>query len=124
MIGSIDVVKLTKEQAREELARLAALIGQANIAYHQSDAPYISDGEYDALKRRNSEIEALFPDLKRDDSPSEQVGAPISEGFSKVTHAVRMLSLGNAFDDQEMFDFQDRIQRYLGADQALSYTVG
>lgn len=123
MIGSIDVVKLTKEQAREELARLAALIGQANIAYHQSDAPYISDGEYDALKRRNSEIEALFPDLKRDDSPSEQVGAPISEGFSKVTHAVRMLSLGNAFDDQEMFDFQDRIQRYLGADQALSYTV-
>ncbi len=123
MIGSIDVVKLTKEQAREELARLAVLIGQANIAYHQSDAPYISDGEYDALKRRNSEIEALFPDLKRDDSPSEQVGAPISEGFSKVTHAVRMLSLGNAFDDQEMFDFQDRIQRYLGADQALSYTV-
>jgi DNA ligase (NAD+) len=119
----VDVANLNEEQAREELARLADLIGQANIAYHQSDAPQISDAEYDALKRRNSEIEGRFPHLKRTDSPSDQVGAPVSEGFAKVTHAVRMLSLGNAFDDQEMFDFQDRIQRYLGTDQGIAYTV-
>ena len=123
MTGSVDVANLNEEQAREELARLADLIGAANIAYHQSDAPQISDAEYDALKRRNSEIEGRFPHLKRSDSPSDQVGAPVSDGFSKVTHAVRMLSLGNAFDDQDMFDFQERIQRYLGTDQGIAYTV-
>ena len=123
MTGSVDVSNLNEEQAREELARLADLIGAANIAYHQSDAPQILDAEYDALKRRNSEIEGRFPHLKRSDSPSDQVGAPVSDGFSKVTHAVRMLSLGNAFDDQDMFDFQERIQRYLGKDQGIAYTV-
>ena len=123
MTGSVDVANLNEEQARKELARLADLIGAANIAYHQSDAPQISDAEYDALKRRNSEIEGRFPHLKRSDSPSDQVGAPISDGFSKVTHAVRMLSLGNAFDDQDMFDFQERIQRYLGTDQGIAFTV-
>ena len=123
MTGSVDVANLNEEQAREELARLANLIGAANIAYHQSDAPQISDAKYDALKRRNSEIEGRFPHLKRSDSPSDQVGAPVSEGFSKVTHAVRMLSLGNAFDDQDMFDFQERIQRYLGTDQGIAFTV-
>ena len=97
MTGSVDVANLNEEQAREELARLADLIGAANIAYHQSDAPQISDAEYDALKRRNSEIEGRFPHLKRSDSPSDQVGAPVSDGFSKVTHAVRMLSLGKCF---------------------------
>ena len=123
MTGSVDVANLNEEQAREELARLADLIGGANIAYHQSDAPQISDAEYDALKRRNSEIEGRFPHLKRSDSPSNQVGAPVSDGFSKVTHAVRMLSLGNAFEDQDMFDFQERIQRYLGTDQGIAFTV-
>jgi DNA ligase (NAD+) len=123
MTGSVDVANLNEEQAREELARLADLIGAANIAYHQSDAPQISDAEYDALKRRNSEVEGRFPHLKRSDSPSDQVGAPVSEGFSKVTHAVRMLSLGNAFDDQDMFDFQERIQRYLGTDHGIAFTV-
>jgi len=123
MTGSVDVANLNEEQAREELARLADLIGAANIAYHQSDAPQISDAEYDALKRRNAEIEGRFPHLKRSDSPSDQVGAPVSEGFSKVTHAVRMLSLGNAFDDQDMFDFQERIQRYLGTDHGIAFTV-
>src|SRR5210317_1019953 len=123
MTGSVDVANLNEEQAREELARLADLIGAANIAYHQSDAPQISDAKYDALKRRNSEIEGRFPHLKRSNSPSDQVGAPVSEGFSKVTHAVRMLSLGNAFEDQDMFDFQERIQRYLGTDQGIAFTV-
>jgi len=105
---------LTPEQARQELARLAAILGGANLAYHQNDAPDISDAEYDRLKQRNAAIEAAFPDLVRDDSPSLQVGAPAADGFSKITHTVRMMSLANAFDDDELFDFRDRIKRYLG----------
>jgi len=105
---------LTPEQARQELARLAAILGGANLAYHQNDAPDISDAEYDRLKQRNAAIEAAFPDLVRDDSPSLQVGAPAADEFSKITHTVRMMSLANAFDDDELFDFRDRIKRYLG----------
>ena len=98
--------ELTETEARTELARLARVIVAANTAYHAKDAPEISDAEYDALKRRNAEIEALFPHLKRDDSPSDQVGAAPSEGFSKITHAVRMLSLSNAFDDADVLGFR------------------
>ena len=87
---------------------------EANQAYHGADAPEISDAEYDALKARNAAIEARFPDLKRADSPSEQVGAAPSDGFAKVTHAVRMLSLGNAFDDEDITEFDARIRKYLG----------
>ena len=114
----------TAEQAAAELARLADLLTRANRAYHTDDAPEISDSDYDALKRRNAEIEAAFPGLKRDDSPSEQVGAPLAEGFAKVAHEIRMLSLGNAFDDEDVAEFDDRIRKYLGlgSDAALSYT--
>ena len=91
----IAVDELTEAQAREELSRLAARIAAANLAYHTLDAPEISDAEYDALKRRNLDIESRFPQLKRADSPSEQVGAPLAEGFSKVAHSVRMMSLAN-----------------------------
>ena len=69
------VEELTSQQAMQELARLAEAIAAANLAYHQADAPRISDADYDALKRRNAAIEAAFPELKRPDSPSEQVGA-------------------------------------------------
>ena len=112
------VEQLTREQAAEELARLAGLIGAANTAYHTEDAPEISDADYDALKRRNAEIEARFPDLKRADSPSEQVGGGLARGFGKITHAVRMLSLGNAFDDADVADFVDRVRKYLGLGEA------
>ncbi|WP_132860365.1 NAD-dependent DNA ligase LigA [Shimia isoporae] len=104
---------MTKEQARLELARLAAFLGRANEAYHTEDAPEISDADYDAGKRRNAEIEARFPELKRADSPSDQVGAAPSEGFGKITHVVPMLSLGNAFEDSDVVDFDDRIRKYL-----------
>ncbi|WP_189370834.1 NAD-dependent DNA ligase LigA [Tateyamaria omphalii] len=116
---------MTRDQAVAELARLADILARANVAYHTDDAPDISDAEYDQLKRRNAEIEAQFPDLKRDDSPSEQVGAPVADGFSKVTHAVAMLSLSNAFDDADVSEFDTRIRKYLGlgADTALSYTA-
>ncbi|MCB1921980.1 MAG: NAD-dependent DNA ligase LigA, partial [Candidatus Competibacteraceae bacterium] len=84
-----------------------------------------SDAEYDALKRRNAAIEARFPDLKRADSPSDQVGAAPAEGFGKIRHAVRMLSLANAFDEQDVTDFDARIRRYLALDDqtTLTYTA-
>ncbi|MDX5384805.1 MAG: NAD-dependent DNA ligase LigA, partial [Rhodobacterales bacterium] len=115
---------MSAAEAEAELARLAALIGAANIAYHQQDAPEISDAAYDLLKQRNARIEALFPQLKRADSPSEQVGARLAEGFGKITHAVRMLSLGNAFEDEEIAEFDDYIRKYLNLGQAdLAYTA-
>ncbi|MHA3978699.1 NAD-dependent DNA ligase LigA [Halovulum sp. GXIMD14794] len=110
------VEELTEDEARGELERLAAAIAEADIAYHQQDAPDISDADYDALKRRNAAIEARFPDLKRADSPSERVGAAPAQGFGKVVHAVRMLSLGNAFSDEDVQEFDGRIRRYLNLD--------
>jgi len=125
MTDQIAVEALTEAQARDELERLAAILGRANIAYHAEDAPEISDAEYDALKQRNTAIEARFPRLKRADSPTDQVGAAPTEGFGKVTHAVRMLSLGNAFEDAEVTEFDRRIRRYLGlaSDAELTYTA-
>ena len=125
MTDKIAVEDLTEDQARVELERLAQKVGAANIAYHEKDAPEISDAEFDELKRRNAAIEARFPALKRPDSPSEQVGAAPAEKFAKVTHAVPMLSLGNAFDREEVCDFDTRIRRYLGLTEgdALHYTA-
>ena len=119
------VADLTEAEAREELAALAERLGAANRAYHTEDAPEISDADYDALKRRNAEIEARFPELKREDSPSEQVGAEPAEGFSKVRHRVRMMSLSNAFGDDDVRDFDTSLRRYLGlgAEEALAYTA-
>jgi DNA ligase (NAD+) len=120
-----DVNSLSEAEARAELVELAAALGAANRAYHQQDAPDLTDAEYDRLKRRNAEIEAQFPNLKRDDSPTEQVGAAPDEGFSKVRHAVAMLSLSNAFDVEGVNEFDARIRKYLGlnADADLTYTA-
>ncbi len=114
---------LSEDEAREELARLAAEISAANRAYHGADAPEISDAAYDALKRRNAAIEARFPALKRADSPSEQVGAAPSSAFGEVVHAVRMLSLENAFDEADVVAFDDRVRRYLGLTSVVEYTA-
>jgi len=121
----IEVEQLDEDQARAELARLADVLNRANLAYHTLDSPVISDAQYDALKRRNAAIEARFPHLKRADSPSDVVGATPAEGFSKVTHAVRMLSLGNAFTDEDVYDFDARIRKFLGlgGDADLTYTA-
>lgn len=105
---------LSREQAKAELERLKALIENANRKYYSEDAPDISDAEYDALKQRNLALEARFPDLKLAESPSEKIGAPVSETFSKIRHEVRMLSLGNAFSDSDVMDFDARIRKYLG----------
>ncbi len=125
MSNTISTADLTEDQARTELARLAELLMRANKLYHAEDAPEISDAEYDDLKRRNAAIEERFPQLKRSDSPSEQVGARAADGFSKVTHAVRMMSLGNAFDDEDVADFDRSVRKYLGltADMPLAYTA-
>ncbi|WP_370245102.1 NAD-dependent DNA ligase LigA [Salipiger sp.] len=124
-VGEIDVEALSEDQARAELERLAGLLAQANLAYHTEDAPEISDADYDALKRRNVAIEERFPELKREDSPSEQVGAALAEGFGKIRHAQRMMSLSNAFDDDEVRDFDRGIRRYLGLaeDAPLPFTA-
>ncbi len=116
---------LTAQAAQAELARLADVIGAANLAYHRDDEPTITDAEYDAAKRRNIEIEARFPDLVRPDTPSDQVGAAVAEGFGKHRHAVRMLSLGNAFSDDEVVEFAARIRRFLGLgeDATLTFTA-
>ena len=105
---------LTPEEAQAELARLAARLAEADAAYHRDDAPVMDDAAYDALKRRNAEIEARFPELRRADSPSDRVGAAPSETFAKVRHSRPMLSLENAFDPAEVAEFDARIRRFLG----------
>lgn len=125
MTHTIDVADLTLAQAEQELAFLARVLGQANKAYHQDDAPELTDAEFDRLKRRNSAIEIRFPDLVRPDSPTEQVGATPGSGFSKVTHSIRMLSLGNAFDDDDVLAFDASVRKYLGfsEDRVLEHTA-
>ncbi len=111
---ALPVELLDREAAAAELERLAAEIARHDVAYHQKDAPEISDAEYDALKARNAAIEARFPDLIRPDSPSRRVGAPPAEGFRKVRHATPMLSLDNAFTDDDIREFVARVRRFLG----------
>ena len=105
---------LTRTQARRELARLAAEIDAHDRRYYQEDAPTVSDADYDALRVRNAEIEARFPDLVRADSPSHRVGAAPVGSFAKVRHRVPVLSLDNAFADQDVIQFAERIRRLLG----------
>lgn len=121
----IPIENLDKDAAKVELAELAVTLDKANGAYHTDDAPILSDADYDALKRRNQDIELKFPDLKRTDSPTEQIGAAPADGFAKVAHEVSMLSLSNAFDPQDIKDFDQRIRRYLSlaADGELAYTA-
>jgi len=104
---------LTEDQATARLAELAAEIARHNALYHDQDAPEISDADYDALTRENNAIEADFPQLVRADSPSRQVGAAPSSPLAKVRHAQPMLSLDNAFADEDVTDFIDRIRRFL-----------
>ena len=115
------VENLSEADARRELASLAMNIAYHDARYHGDDAPEISDAEYDALRRRNDAIEARFPDLVRDDSPSRKVGHPVKQSkFEKVTHARPMLSLDNAFNDDDVAEFVARVRRFLGlSDDAI-----
>jgi DNA ligase (NAD+) len=111
--SNLPIDRLNESQARAELARLAAEIAAHDKRYYQEDAPTISDAQYDALRRRNEEIEARFPELVRADSPSRRIGAQPAQKFAKVRHTVPMLSLGNALSDQEVVEFVERVRRFL-----------
>ena len=119
------VEDLTLLEASAELAALAAEIAKHDRAYHEQDAPLISDAEYDALRQRNEAIEARFPDLIREDSPSRRVGAGPAEKFGKLRHAVPMLSLSNGFSEEDARDFVGRIRRFLDLheDEAVDITA-
>lgn len=119
------MAQIDEKNAAAELARLAAAIAHHNRLYHDEDAPEISDADYDALMRRNAELEALYPHLRRDDSPSLQVGARPEGPLTKVAHAQPMLSLENAFDDASVIEFVVRIRRYLnlGAEDRVALTA-
>jgi DNA ligase (NAD+) len=111
--GRTPVEALSEEQAAAELEALAAEIAEHDRRYHGEDQPVISDADYDALRARNAAIEARFPQLIRADSPSKRVGAAPTGRFKKVRHAVPMLSLDNAFGDQDVIDFAARIRSFL-----------
>ena len=115
----------TEDEASARLAWLAAEIARHDAAYHGADAPQISDAAYDALRHENAALEAAFPHLVRPDSPEKRVGATVSDAFAKVAHRLPMLSLGNAFNAEDVHDFDERVRRFLSldADAPLVYTA-
>ena len=119
------IATMTDLEAAAELVLLAEQIAHHNQRYHGDDDPLISDAEFDALMRRNTAIETAFPHLILPNSPSLKVGAAPKAGFSKRRHAVPMLSLGNAFNDDDAHEFDARIRRFLKLDDTaeLAYSV-
>src|SRR4030081_1864492 len=120
-----DIATLTKAEAKVEHKRLTLEIERHDKAYYQEDAPKISDAEYDVLRGRFNAIEARFPELVSSESPSQKVGAAPSGKFKKVRHAVPMLSLDNAFAEQDVLDFVGRIRRFLklGEDERIDFSA-
>src|SRR6185295_7723852 len=108
-----DVEKLTKAQAKVEHMRLALELEGHDKRYYQDDAPSVTDAEYDALRQRYNAIEKRFPEFVTSDSPSQKVGAAPSGRFRKVRHSLPMLSLDNAFAEEDVIDFVGRISRFL-----------
>ena len=125
MLDLKSVEALTESEAAAELTRLADELAGHDARYYQEDAPTISDADYDALKRRNAAVEARFPALIRDNSPSLKVGAARAAQFAPVEHGVPMLSLDNAFDDAEVVDFVARVRRFLKLEpsQSVAFTA-
>ncbi len=119
----IAVGKLDPEQAADELRQLAETLARYDRAYHEQDAPEVTDAEYDALRRRNAAIEARFPDLARPDSPSARVGAAPAGGFRKRRHGVPMLSLDNVFEQAGFAEFRARVHRFLGSPPPLAWVA-
>ncbi|MBY0272138.1 MAG: NAD-dependent DNA ligase LigA [Alphaproteobacteria bacterium] len=122
-MNSIPVDQLTEEKAKEELKVLAQTIALHDRLYYLEDQPQISDAEYDEFRLRNAAIEKKFPYLIREDSPSLRVGAPLTGPFKKVKHRRAVLSLDNGFEDQDIYDFMDRIRRFLGLSQDATIEI-
>ena len=118
----LDIKKLTEDDAKEQLEYLAQEIEKANIAYYQNDDPYLDDAEYDKLRHLNDALEAKFPHLIRDDSPSKKVGAKIKSEFKKVELQVPMLSLADVFEETEVKDFIMGIKRFLNSNADLTFS--
>ncbi|WP_257547870.1 NAD-dependent DNA ligase LigA [Sphingopyxis sp. DBS4] len=121
-----EIESLSEAEAANELMRLAKQIAHHNKLYHAEDSPEISDAEYDALVRRNNELEAAFPHLIRADSPNRLVGAAVEASpLAKVAHAVRMMSLDNAFAADDVEEFAARVRRFLNlpGDAAIAMTA-
>lgn len=114
MLFDKSVQDLTEIEAQEKLLELSRLISDLDVAYHRDDAPLVDDALYDKLKHLNNDIEARFPHLVRQDSPSFRVGSKISDDFNKITHSVPMLSLGDIFTEDAVYAFVDKIRRFLG----------
>jgi DNA ligase (NAD+) len=115
---------LSESEAAEELTRLADQIAAHDLRYYQEEAPTVSDAEYDALKLRNTAIEARFPHLVRENSPSLRIGAARAEKFAPVEHGVPMLSLDNCFSEEEAREFDARVRRFLRLpDDPIAYTA-
>ena len=116
-----EINELTGEEAAAELAHIAREMAKADIAYYQNDNPYLTDAEYDSLKKRNEEIEARFPELIREDSPSKKIGAPLKSGFGKIPHRFPMLSLGDVFSLEEVDDFVLSVKRFLNTADSIDF---
>lgn len=116
-----EVQELSREEAAKELAELAAKIAKADNEYYQNDAPDLTDADYDALKHRNAQIEALFPDLIRADSPSKRVGSAVLSRFGKIEHRFPMLSLGDVFSITEVEDFVLSVKRFLNTSENIAF---
>ncbi len=114
---------MTREEARQEIEKLRKEINYHNYRYYVLDDPVISDAEYDRLFRRLQELEEQFPDLITPDSPTQRVGAEPLEAFETVQHTVPMLSLDNAFSEEEVREFDARLHRLLGISEPFEYTV-
>lgn len=113
-VSGVDPSALTEAEATDQIDALSEILIQANLDYHQNDAPTISDADYDRTKRALAALEEAFPDLIRTDSPTRQVGAAPSDAFGKITHAQRMMSLENAFAATEIDEFVARVRSFLG----------
>ena len=114
---------LTPIEAADKLAQLARLIAYHNDRYHGQDDPEISDAEFDALVRYNRALEEAFPELVRKDTPEAQVGAKPQSGFGKIVHEIGMLSLSNAFADEDVHEFIARIRRFLSLDDTAPVSL-
>ena len=115
------VSELTPNEAAAELEYIATEMAKSDIAYYQQDNPYLTDAQYDSLKKRNEEIEARFPELIRPDSPSKKIGAPLQSGFKKVTHRFPMLSLADVFSIEEVEDFVQGVKRFLNSAADITF---